>query len=133
MKRLLGLMCGFVVVFNCLGEPKKTEHVDFTIIVHGLDGRVRKGVATLDARWFNFSFLSVNNTSSAGIYGPSRSGRVVFDNLGWGISPPEGLFFVGGFELTTSQVAQVKAGLWSIVEKDSVGDVVATGQIAPVN
>jgi hypothetical protein len=133
MKWFVNFAFGFLLALSCSGEAKKTDHVDFTVTIRNDAGvAVSHGVATLDGTVFNFSFGSPYNASSAGIYGPTANGEVLFDNLGWVISPPQGTFYLGGFYLTRSQMSQVKAGLWYVFEKSADGKIVACGQIEPV-
>jgi hypothetical protein len=128
MKQFLGVICGLGFGLSCLGGPK-AEHVEFIITVHGVNGWVRQGFATLDGSAFNFAFEAVYNADGAAIYGAGS--RLVTSNLAYGIWPPSS-GWAGGFELSPSQAAQVKAGLWYVCEKAANGNIVATGQIYPV-
>jgi CHRD domain-containing protein len=97
------------------------------------------GSFTLDGDMLNFSiggFLGYPfYPTNAGIYGPApvgKNGRLIFGNLGWGISPPEGLVYGGGFRLTRKQTAQLRAGLWYVnIQSAQFPNGEIRGQVLP--
>ena len=131
------------IPLNVQADPHGTTH--FVVFLSGTNEvppnsspATGEGFFELDGNVVNFTIGNFNyaiNPTSAGIYGPARPGKngpLIVGDLASGISPPEGLVYLGGFGLTKAEIAQLKAGLWYVSVKSAQfpnGEI--RGQILP--